>query len=113
MNEGAERLCKNLMLLVYNRLKLLLAQSPSEDVRKMTPARIQELLLGRQMVACHQERAITLWVDLLASPTERALQDELVRLLNGQALRLHAQELRIRLRAPDEPAPQRQPDGLA
>jgi len=111
MNGGAELLCKNLMLLVYNRLKLLLAQSPSEEVRRMTPARIQELLLGREMLACPEGRTTTLWVDPPASPPERVLQEELVRLLNRQPLRLHGQDLRIRLRAPDERAPQRQPNG--
>jgi hypothetical protein len=105
MNGGAELLCKNLMLLVYNRLKLLLAQSPSEEVRRMTPVRIQELLLGREMLACPEGRATTLWVDPPASPPERVLQEELVRLLNWQPLRLHGQELRIRLRAPDERGP--------
>ncbi len=30
-------LCKNLMLLVYNRLMLLLARSPSDDVRTDDP----------------------------------------------------------------------------
>ncbi len=104
MNQGAELLCKNLMLLVYNRLMLLLAQSPSDEVRTMTPARIHELLLGCRMLACPEERTTTLWVDPLPSPTERALQEELVRLLNGQDLRLQGRGLRIRLRAPDERA---------
>jgi hypothetical protein len=113
MNQGAELLCKNLMLLIYNRLMILLAQSPSDDLRTMTPARIQELLLGRQMLACSEERATTLWVDPLPSPTERALQEELVRLLNGQDLHLHGREMRIRLRAPNEPTPHDQASGLA
>ena len=102
MNHGAELLCKNLMLLVYNRLMLLLAQSPSDDVRRMTPARVHELLLGRGMLACPEDRGATLWVDPLPCSTERALQKELVRLLDGQALRLHGRELRLRLRGPVE-----------
>jgi hypothetical protein len=109
MNQGGELLCKNLMLLVYNRLLLLLAQSPSDAVRRMTPAHIYELLLGRGMLACPEERATTLWVDPLPSPTERALQEELVRLLDGQALRLHGRELRLQLRDPVERAWQAQP----
>jgi hypothetical protein len=108
INQGAELLCKNLMLLVYNRLMLLLAQSPSDDVRRMTPARIHEILLGRGMLACTEERATMLWVDPLPSPTERTLQEELVRLLNGQALRLQGRDLRIRLRPSAD-----QPNGLA
>jgi hypothetical protein len=113
MNQGAELLCKNLMLLVYNRLMLLVAQSPSDDVRRMTPARIHELLLGRRTLACPEERATTLWVDPLPSPTERALQEELLRLLDGQALRLHGRELRLRLRDPIERGRQAQPSGPA
>jgi hypothetical protein len=113
MNQGAELLCKNLMLLVYNRLMLLVAQSPSHDVRRMTPARIHELLLGRGTLACPEQRATTLWVDPLPSPTERALQEELVRLLDRQALRLHGRVLRLRLRAPVERARQVQPSGPA
>lgn len=113
MNQGAELLCKNLMLLIYNRLVLLLAQSPSDDVRRLTPARIHELLLGRGMLACPEERATTLWIDPVASRTERVLQEELVRLLDGQALRLQGRDLRIRLRAPAERTPHDQPNGPA
>ena len=109
MNQGAELLCKNLMLLVYNRLVLLLAQSPSDDVRTMTPARVHELLLGRGTLACPENRATTLWVDPLPSPTERALQQELVRLLDGQALHLHGHDLRLRLRGSVERGRQIQP----
>lgn len=111
MNPGAELLCKNLMLLVYNRLALLLAQSPSDDVRTMTPARAHELLLGRGMLACPENRTTTLWVDPLPSPTERPLQEELVRLLNEQALRLHGRDLRLRLRSSTEPGRQIQSSG--
>jgi hypothetical protein len=109
MNQGAELLCKNLMLLVYNRLMLLVAQSHSDELRRMTPARIHELLLGRNMLACSDERATTLWVDPLPSPTERALQEELVQLLDSQALHLHGRELRLRLRGPAERGQQGQP----
>ncbi|HLY50914.1 MAG TPA: hypothetical protein VKR21_17120 [Solirubrobacteraceae bacterium] len=113
MNQGAELLCKNLMLLVYNRLMLLLAQTTSDEVRRMTPARVDDLLLRRGMLACPEEGATTLWVDPLPSPTERALQEELVRLLDGQALRLHGCELRLRLRDSIERARQAQPSGPA
>jgi hypothetical protein len=113
MNQGAELLCKNLMLLVYNRLMLLLAQSPSDEVRRMTPARAHELLLGRATLACSEDRATTLWVDPLPSPTERALQEELVRLLDGQVLRLHGRDLRLRLRDPAERGRQVQHSGPA
>jgi hypothetical protein len=113
MNHGAELLCKNLMLLVYNRLMMLLAQSPSDEVRRLTPARLHELLLGRGMLACPGERATMLWVDPLPSLTDRALQEELVRLLNGQALHLHGRELRFRLHDPVDRAPPNLPDELA
>jgi hypothetical protein len=111
MNDGAELLCKTLMLLVYNRLTLLLAQSRSDDVRKMTPARIHELLLGRQMLACTDDLTTTLWIDPVPSPTERALQEELVRLLGDQPLPLRGRELRLRIRDPVEHAGQAQPSG--
>jgi hypothetical protein len=107
-NDGAELLCKNLMLLVYNRLTLLLTRSPLNDVRTMTPARVHELLLERGMLACTDDRATTLWVDPAASTAERTLQHELVRLLDEQALSLRGRELRLRIR---DPAEQRQPVG--
>jgi len=86
------------MLLVYNRLVRLLAQSPSD-----------ELLLGRGMLACSEGRTTTLWVD----PTERALQEELVRLLDKEALHLHGRELQLRLREPVERRRYVQPSGPA
>ena len=111
MNQGAELLCKNLMMLIYNRLTLLLAQSPLEDVRRMTPARIHELLLGRGMLASTEDRTTTLWIDPVPNPTERSLQEELVRLLDEQALALRGRELRLRLRDPLEQGRQVQPSG--
>jgi hypothetical protein len=111
-NDGAELLCKNLMLLVYNRLMLLTARSHSDDVRRMTPARIHELLLGRGMLASTEERAMTLWIEPVPSSTERALQEELVRLLGEQALSLRGHELRLRIRQPGEQERQAQQSGL-
>jgi hypothetical protein len=111
MNQGAELLCKNLMMLIYNRLTLLLAQSPLDDVRRMTPARIHELLLGRGMLASTEDRTTTLWIDPVPNPTERSLQQELVRLLDEQALALRGRELRLRLRDPLEQGRQVQPSG--
>src|SRR5258707_699553 len=97
------------MMLIYNRLMLLLAQSPLDDVRRMTPARLHELLLGRGMLASTEDRATTLWIDPLPSPTERSLQEELVRLFDEQALALRGRELRLRLRDPVEQDRQVQP----
>jgi len=102
MNDGAELLCKNLMLLVYNRLTLLLARSPVDEVRTMTPARVHELLLERGMLVCSEGRVTTLWVDPAPSPAERTLQYELVRLLDDLALSIRGRELRLRIRDPAE-----------
>jgi hypothetical protein len=111
MNQGAELLCKNLMLLIYNRLMLLLARSRLKDVRTMTPARIHELLLGRGMLACAEDQATTLWVEPMPSRTERIFQEELVRLFDGQALSLRGHPLRLRIRDPVERGRLVQPSG--
>ena len=103
MPTGAELLCKNLMLLIYNLLALLLMRSPIEEVRAMTPWRVHELLLGRGLWACMEEQATTLWIDPVPSPSEYLLQEELVRLLNEQSLSLPGRRLLLRLRDPTDP----------
>jgi hypothetical protein len=62
MPTGAELLCKNLMLLLYNWLALLLMRSPLEEVRAMTPWRVHELLLGRSLLACLEDLD-AVWVE--------------------------------------------------
>jgi len=104
MPTGAELFCKNLMLLVYNRLTSLLARSPIEAVRKMTPARVGDLLLGRSQQTLMTDKAMILWVDPVSEVTERALQDELVRLLDEQALKLGDRRLHVCLGDPGDPA---------
>src|SRR5205807_1276869 len=101
---GAELLCKNLMLLVYNRLALLLMRSPNEEVRMMTPARVHEVLLGRPLVAATTSEATTLWIDPVPAAPERTLQQELVRLFNEQSLVLRGRRLSLRLRDPTDPS---------
>src|SRR4029078_5908293 len=80
MPTGAELWCKNLMLLIYNLLALLLMRSPIEEVRAMPPWRVHELLRGRSLWASMEEQATTLWIDPVPSPSEYLLQEELVRL---------------------------------
>src|SRR5262249_11851633 len=63
MSMGAELFCKNLMLLMYNMLALLLMRSPLEEVRTMTPWRVHELLLARSCLACLTNKSTTLWID--------------------------------------------------
>jgi len=104
MPTGAELFCKNLMLLVYNRLTLLLRQSPIEEARTLTPARVHELLLGQPLVAATTGEATTLWLDPLPVAPERALQQEIVRLFNEQSLLLHGRHLSLRLRDPTSPS---------
>jgi hypothetical protein len=100
MPTGAELFCKNLMLLMYNVLALLLMRSPLEEVRTMTPWRVNELLLTRSFLACLDKQGTTLWIDPVPSPSERVLQEELVRLLNEPHLSLRGRELRLRIRDP-------------
>jgi len=100
MPTGAELLCKNLTLLIYNVLALLLMRSPLEQVRAMTPWRVQELLLSRPFVASVGKHETTLWIDPLPTPSERTLQQELVRLMNQQPLSLRGRALHLRIRDP-------------
>jgi hypothetical protein len=109
MPTGAELLCKNLMLLVYNRLALLLMRSPNEEVRMMTPARVHEILLGRPLVAATTGEATTLWLDPIPAAPERTLQQELVRLLNEQSLVLRGRRLYLRVRDPTDPSSSLEP----
>jgi hypothetical protein len=100
MPMGAELFCKNLMLLMYNMLALLLRRSPLAEVRAMTPWRVQELLFARSCLACLTKQNTTLWIDPVPDPSERALQEELVRLLNERSLSLRGRDLHLRIRDP-------------
>jgi hypothetical protein len=104
MPKGAELLCKNLMLLLYNRLALLLMRSPIDEARTMTPARVHELVLGRSPLAATADGVTTLWIDPVPSAPERVLQAEIVRLFNEQPLSLQGRPLHLRLRDPTDPA---------
>jgi hypothetical protein len=100
MPTGAEPLCKNLMLLLYNVLTLLLWRSPLHEVREMTLLRVHALLLGRHMLVCLDRRGWTLWIDPVPSASERPLQVELVRLFNDRSLSMRGQRLWLRLHDP-------------
>jgi hypothetical protein len=100
MPTGAEGLCKNLMLLMYNMLVLLLMQSPLPQVQAMSLSRVHELLLGRSFLACLDDQGTTLWIDPVPCSSERVLQQELVRLFNEQPLSLRGRRLFLRLRDP-------------
>jgi hypothetical protein len=102
MPTGAEPLCKNLMLLMYNVLAVLLMRSPVTTVQTMSPLRVHELLLGRSMLACLDKHGTTLWIDPVTNTSERVLQEELVRLFNEQALSLSERRLYLRLHDPPE-----------
>jgi len=97
---GAELLVKNLMLLMYNTLALLLMRSPLEQVQAMTLHRVYELLLGRCMLACLEAQRTTVWIDPVPNTSERPLQAELVRLFNEQPLSLRGLRLHLRLHDP-------------
>jgi hypothetical protein len=100
MPTGAELFCKNLMLMMYNVLALLLMKSPLAEVRAMTLARVYELVLGRSLLACLDKQRTTLWIDPVPTPAERVLQEELIRLLNERSLSLRGREILLRLRDP-------------
>ena len=106
MDTGAELFCKNLMLLAYNFLALLLMRSPIDEMRTMTPARVHELLLGCSLLSTEDPRThrTTLWIEPLPSPSERSLQAELVRLFNEKSLSLRGKHLSFRIRDPDDQA---------
>ena len=106
MPTGAEGLCKNLMLLMYNALALLLMQSPLKEVQAMSLLRVHELLLGRSLLACLDHQGTTLWIDPVPSISERLLQQELVRLFNERSLTLRGRCLFLRLRDPTSKMPQ-------
>jgi hypothetical protein len=105
MPTGAEGLCKNLMLLMYNALALLLMQSPLKEVQAMSLLRVHELLLGRSLLACLDHKGTTLWIDPVPSTSERLLQQELVRLFNERALALRGRRFFLRLRDPTAEMP--------
>jgi hypothetical protein len=100
MSTGAEGLCKNLMLLMYNTLVMLLMKSPLKEVQVMSLVRVHELLLGRSLLACLDHKGTTLWIDPVPSTSERILQQELVRLFNEQSLALRGRRLFLRLHDP-------------
>ena len=106
MPTGAEWLCKNLMLLMYNALALVLMQSPLKEVQTMSLPRVHELLLGRSLLACLDHKGTTLWIDPVPSTSERLLQQEIVRLCNARALALRGRPLFLRLRDPAAEIPQ-------
>jgi len=97
---GAEPLCKNLMLLMYNVLTLLLWRSPLHEVREMSVLRVHALLLGQHMLVGMDQRGWTLWIDPVPSASERPLQEELVRLFNERSLSIRGHRLWLRLRDP-------------
>jgi hypothetical protein len=100
MPTGAEELCKNLMLLMYNALLVLLMKSPLKEVQAMSLPRVYELLLGRSLLVGLDHQGTTLWIDPVPSTSERLLQQELVRLFNEQSLAIRERRLFLRLRDP-------------
>jgi hypothetical protein len=100
MPTGAEGLCKNLMLLMYNALLMLLMRSSLKEVQAMSLPRVHELLLGRSLLVCLDHQGMTLWIDPVPSTSERLLQQELLRLFNEQSLTLRGRRLFLRLRDP-------------
>jgi hypothetical protein len=100
MPTGAEGLAKNLMLLMFNALALLLMRSPVDEVRAMSTSRVYDLLLGRSMLACLEAQQTILWIDPVPRAAERPLQEELVRLFNDQALTLRGLPLWLRMHDP-------------
>ena len=100
MPTGAEGFCKNLMLLMYNMLVLLLARSSLKEVQSMSVLRVHELLLGRSLVTYPEEQGITLRIDPVPDSSERVLQEELVRLFNDRSLSIRGRRLYLRLHDP-------------
>lgn len=102
---GGEHLCKVLTLMLFNALALLLWRSPVEAVRAMTPAMVCQLLLLRPALACIERGKVTLWLEAMVEPTDRANQLELLRLLNDERLEVRGARLALRIRAPADQMP--------
>jgi hypothetical protein len=98
MPGGGELFCKNLLLLMYNTLAVILARSPIPSVAAMTPELVRALLLGRPAWTRIESKRITLWIDAVTDATQRSMQEELVRLFEEEKLRLRGNRLHIRLR---------------
>jgi hypothetical protein len=101
-DRGGEHLCKLLTLLLYNALAVLLWRSPLEAVRHMTAARVRELLLSRSAEVTCEDDTIHLVLTALYDPTDRAHQQELIRLFESCRLRIRDRRLTLRLRDPPE-----------
>ena len=99
-DRGAEHLCKVLTLLLFNALALLLWKSPLAEVRTMSPPRLRTLLLGCSALGVLAPGRVTLYVERLPDPDDRALQLELVRLINAERLRGPSGLVEIKIRDP-------------
>jgi len=97
---GGEHLCKVLTLMLFNALARRLWRSPVEAVRAMTPAMVCHLLLLRPALACIERGKVTLWLEAMVEPTDRANQLELLRLLNDERLEVRGARLALRIRDP-------------
>lgn len=97
---GGEHLCKVLTLTLFNALALLLWRSPVAAVRAMTPEMVCQLVLWRPAWACVEREKVTLWLDAMIEPADRAHQQELVRLLNEARLEARGMRVALRIRAP-------------
>jgi len=97
---GVEPVFKGLQLLAYNTWALWLAKSPVDAVRAMTPAQVCELLLHRPMAVEVSHHTLMLELESAVSAKDRALQAELVRLINVRRLQLHGRRLSLKLSAP-------------
>ena len=95
---GSELLCKNLQLLLLNALALLLATSPMEGVRAMTPAIVRDLLLAQPALASIEPGTVTLWVAPMGDARQQQLLAELLRIFDGAALETRHGRLRFRTR---------------
>ena len=99
---GLEMLCKYIQLLLYNGLALLLARSAVAAVRRMTPAKVRDLLWGRNAFIDVVIGKLTLSIDPVVEARQRRLQVELLRLFNEEHLRLNGAKIELRLAQPPE-----------
>ena len=88
------------MFLMYNTLVLLLMGSHLAAVRVLTPLRVQELLLNHRFIVSLNKHGMTLWVDPVHPPSDRILQEELIRLVNKRSLLLNGRPIWLRIRDP-------------
>ena len=90
---GGELLVKVLTMIVFNALRLLLAQSAHESVRSMSIATVRSLLLSRSVLTVVERDTLRLYVEPIRDVRERELQLKLLDVANSAQLTIDGRRL--------------------